>query len=65
MDALMALAVATALIALVVLLWTVRRRRSDQRLQWQGMRTRDWSIDELDELAAPTVSDVFTEALAS
>lgn len=55
MDALMALAALTALLALGALVWRLRRSRSDQRLQWQGTRERDWTTEELAQLRAADV----------
>jgi uncharacterized iron-regulated membrane protein len=52
MDALMICGALLALVASGALLWRRRRARSDQRLQWQGTRERDWTIDELADLRA-------------
>jgi uncharacterized membrane protein YqjE len=60
MDALMALAALTTLLALGALVWRLRRSRSDQRLQWQGTRERDWTTEELAQLSSTeAVSDAF------
>jgi hypothetical protein len=60
MDALMGLALLTSLVALGALVWLMRRSRSDQRLQWQGTRDRDWTTEELAELrAGEAVTDAF------
>lgn len=52
MDALMICAALLVLVAFGPLLWWRWRSRSDQRLQWQGTRARDWTTDELDALRA-------------
>jgi hypothetical protein len=52
MDALMISAALLALTATSALLWRWRRSRSDQRLQWQATRERDWTTDELASLRA-------------
>jgi hypothetical protein len=61
MDALMVLAALAALVALGALVWRLRRSRSDQRLQWQGTRERDWTTEELAQLSS---SDVVSDAFA-
>lgn len=58
----MGLVVLTALLALGALVWRMRRSRSDQRLQWQGTRERDWTTEELAQLSA---ADIVPDALAS
>ncbi|HEX7133825.1 MAG TPA: hypothetical protein VF228_14715 [Iamia sp.] len=52
MDALMICTAVLALVGLGALVWRRWRARSDQRLQWQGTRERDWTVDELDALRA-------------
>ncbi|HMJ78431.1 MAG TPA: hypothetical protein VK507_20780 [Iamia sp.] len=52
MDALMICAALSSLVLLGALAWRRWRRRSDMRLQWQGTRERDWTIDELAALSA-------------
>ena len=52
MDALMISAALGGLVLLGALAWRRWRKRSDMRLQWQGTRERDWTIDELAALSA-------------
>lgn len=61
MDALIGLAVLAGLLAMATLMWRMIRSRSDQRLQWQGTRDRDWTIEELADLSA---SEAISDAVA-